>query len=141
MMRKDRKSVDALLENPNVLRALLVDPKGWLKEYGVSEAAISCTAEAHAGLAKAERVAKKANELATLPLLEALPRLHELAETVWDDGVVVERIPFGVVIAERPQLPPPLPPVPPLDDNPEVTTGTGTIRCTFALSCKADVDS
>jgi hypothetical protein len=142
-MPQDRKRAAALLQDPDALRALLMEPKEWLKRYGLSETDIACTEEAHAGLAKAEKVAAKANELANLPLVEALPRLHELAKTVWDEDVVVGRIPFGVIIAEgpKPPLPRPIPPVPPLDDNLDVTTGTASVSCTFGLSCKADVDS
>jgi hypothetical protein len=140
-MPQDRKRAAALLQDPDALRALLMEPKKWLMRHGLSETDIACTEEAHAGLAKAEKVAAKATELANLPLVEALPRLHELAKTVWDEDVLVERIPFGVTIAEKPQVPRPLPPVPPLDDNLDVTTGTASVRCTFGLSCKADVDS
>src|SRR4051812_5290763 len=104
-MPTSRDRADALLENPEALRALLTDPKKWLKRHRLTEADIACPDEAHDGLAKAEKVAKKANELAKLPLVDALPRLHELAETVWGDDVVVERIPFGVTVAQRPTVP------------------------------------
>jgi len=135
-----RHRAAALLTSPDALLALLTNPIKWLKDHGLSPEDIACTEEAHAGLANAERVAAKANELAPLPLVEALPRLYELFQAVWGDDVQVDRIPFGVTVAQRPIVPRPLPPVPPIDDNPGATTGTGTVSCTFGLSCKPDVD-
>jgi hypothetical protein len=134
-----RQRADALLENPDTLVALLKNPKSWLQQYGMLEEDVACTDGAHIALAKAEEVAAKANELADLPLIEALPRLHELADSMWPDGIEVERIPFGIAIAQRPQVPDvPILPAPPVDSG--TTTGTASIRCTFGLSCKADAD-
>lgn len=130
-----RVRADDLLQDPEALRELLRDPRGWLVRHGLSEDDVACPEDAHAAEGRAAEVAAKANELASLPLVEALPRLHELACAVWGEEVELLRIPFGVVLAERP-----VPPAPILDDNPFATTGTGTISCTFRLRCKADVD-
>jgi hypothetical protein len=130
-----RERVDALLASSDSLKALLKNPRGWLDGYDLSEQDVACTDEAHVALQKAERLATKANELAALPLADALPRLHDFAIAAWGEDVDIERIPFGVSLAERPTLPGPI-----LDDNPFATTGTGSIKCTFGLNCKADVD-
>jgi hypothetical protein len=128
---------DALLENPDAMLALLKDPKRWLQQHGISEDDLLPSTDADTALEKAEEVAAKADELARLPLLVALPRLRELAASAWPEGIDVEGVPFGVRLAERPR---PIPPQPILDDNPKATTGTGSISCTFSLRCKADVD-
>lgn len=135
-MNSRSRKADGLLQNPDAMRALLADPREWLRRHGLSESDVACTDDAHAALERAEKVAMKANELKDLPLLEALPRLRDLAALVWDGDVEVERIPFGVMVAQRPTVPQ----VPIIDDNPEKKTATGSIRCTFAVSCKADVD-
>jgi hypothetical protein len=134
-MSARRERVDALLASPDSAKALLKDPRRWLAQHDLSEQDVACTDEAHVALERAERLATKANELAPLPLADALPRLHDFATAAWGEDVDIESIPFGVSLAERPTLPGPI-----LDDNPFATTGTGSIKCTFGLSCKADVD-
>lgn len=134
-MRKNEPEAEVLLQDAEALQELLQNPYQWLERHGLTQQDVECTDTAHAALERAEEVAEKANELAQLPLLEALPRLHELATRVWSDNLEVSRIPFGVSLAERPIEPGPI-----IDDNPSATTGTGSIRCTFGLKCKADVD-
>ncbi|HEU4807415.1 MAG TPA: hypothetical protein VFT01_04075 [Homoserinimonas sp.] len=134
-MRKNERNAELLLQDSDALQELLQNPYEWLERHGLTQQDVECTDTAHDALERAEEVARKANELAQLPLLDALPRLHELATRVWSEEVEVSRIPFGVSLAERPTQPGPI-----IDDNPSATTGTGSIRCTFGLKCKADVD-
>ena len=84
-MDDSRIYAEELLEDPEELRALLQDPHGWLARHQLGEADVACPDDAHAALDRAEGVAAKANELAEMPLLEALPRLHELAAQVWGE--------------------------------------------------------
>lgn len=130
------RRADAILQNPSAMQALLVDPRTWLRQNRLTEADVACSDNTHAALKQAERVATRANRLGKLPLVDSLPKLRDITTAAWGQDVDVSRIPFGVQIAQRVTVPQ----VPILDDNPEKTTGTGTIRCTFGLSCKADVD-
>ncbi|MEU4426013.1 hypothetical protein AB0F81_35790 [Actinoplanes sp. NPDC024001] len=135
-MTTGKRRADELLEDPAVLEALLRDPKKWMKRHRLEESDLDLNDEARSAATRAEKVAAKADELSRLPLVEALPRLRELAEEVWGEDVEVSRVPFGVSLAQRRPVPPP----PILDDDPFATTGTGSISCTFRLKCKPDVD-
>jgi hypothetical protein len=132
-MKKNQRNAEALLQDSAALQQLLTNPYEWLESHGLTQQDVECPDTAHSALDRAEQIAAKANELARLPLLDALPRLHELATRVWGEDVELSRIPFGVSLAERPIGPGPV-----LGEG--ATTGTASINCTFGLHCKADVD-
>jgi hypothetical protein len=126
----DRLLLEYVLETrPEVIHKLLENPAAVLDSVGVSEDALTCPPEADAALERSEGLAGRANELGDTPLVDALPRLHEIVRQGLGADFTAAKVPFGIRFSEH------LPEVPSTD-----LTGTGTIECTFGIKCKPDVD-
>lgn len=126
----DRVMLDYLLEHrPELLGRLVVNPDEVLRELNLDEAALRCPPEAHDALARGQQVADAASELDDSDIAEAIPQLRNTVENAFGLKFETVKIPFGIRFAEEVR-----------PSNSATLTGTASVECTFALSCKPDVD-
>lgn len=134
MNNKDRLRTHLLLDftlrhHPELLHELMDNPVAVFERLGVDEEALRCIEEVHEAYARGKRIAEKSEALGDLRLVEALPKIAELARRSLGDDFRVDKVPFGLRFCER---------VP--DAQKMDWTATATVECVFGPGCHVDVD-
>jgi hypothetical protein len=119
----------ALENNPGLMEQLLDDPRSVLERLGVDEEALKCTEEAHRALERAESLAQELEGLGEGSPVELLPQMGNIARERLGPDLNVAKVPFGIRFSEKVQ-----------ESTLPSLTATGTVGCSFRISCGPDHD-
>lgn len=118
-----------LQHQPELIQQLLDNPTSVLKRVGVDEEAMKCPDEAHKAFNRGENFAKEVKALDVLNLVDALPKIAEIAREIFGKDLIIAKAPFGLRFSER------------LRDIKFDWTATGSGTITFGgLDGDSDVD-
>ena len=128
---KDHAALTRALESqPDLLEEFVTKPAEVLQRLGLKEDALRCTTEAHAAIARAEKVVERTKGIGSRSLTDELVKLTQIAREGLGVDATIGIVPFGIRFAERVK-----------GSRDLDLTGTGTVECTFGgLECHADGD-